>query len=398
MPVFEYVARDASGRPIRGRAQAQDRRELAALLRRQGLFLTALEADQRAAGDQRVGLRVPELADFTHHMATLLGAGLTLVSALQAVEEHADSDGLRRFCRLLREEVERGTALSAALERMSAHLPPVLVGVIQSGEATGRLDVAFQRLSAHLERELEFRRKVREALAYPTVVLAAAAVVVVVFLVYVVPAFEQVYRSAGASLPPLTQALMATSRGVRTVLPTLLALVPFAVWPRIRWAFWLRVGPLLEGLVGRLPRLGELMRTARAARLLQALGASLAAGVPVLTAVEVASAAAGRPGWASILRARLEGGGRLSDALQALDGFPSLACRFLGLGEESGQLGEMALRAGEVLDRDFEVRVRRLLAALEPALTVALAAVVGVILMALYLPIFSLGRAVLRGY
>lgn len=396
MPVYEYVARDGAGRPVRGRAQVRDARELASLLRRQGLYLTAVAAPEEdgRGPTQRVDVGPADLADFTHHMATLLGAGLPVFSALRAVEDHADSDRLRRLARALREEVERGGQLSAALERVAVGLPAVFVGIVQSGEATGRLDVAFQRLSAYLEREVEFRRRVREALAYPTVVLAAAVLVVGVFLVYVVPAFERVYRAAGASLPALTQALMAASRVVRSIAPGLVPLAALLAWPGLRR--FARTGA--ARLAERLPGVGGLLRAARAARFLHALGSSLAAGVPVLQAVEVAARAAGRPGWTTVLRARLEGGERLSDAVQGLEGFPPLARRFLGLGEESGQVGEMALRAAEVLDRDVERGFRRLVAGLEPALTVAMAAVVGVLLVALYLPIFGLGRAVLRAY
>ncbi|MCS7235190.1 MAG: type II secretion system F family protein [Armatimonadota bacterium] len=398
MPTFEYVARDASGRAVRGRAQAQDRRELAALLRRQGLFLTSVDAHEDSPSSAvRVSLRARELAEFAHHMATLLGAGLTVFAALQAVEEHSDTEDLRRLARALREEVERGSALSAALDRVCRGLPPVFVGVVQSGEATGRLDAAFQRLSAHLERELEFRRKVRDALAYPAVVLAAAAVVVGVFLVYVVPAFERVYRSAGASLPPLTQALLATSAAVRSALPGLAGVGVFFAWPALRQAGWALLGPAVTRWVEGLPAVGALVRTARAGRFLHALGAGLTGGVPLLTAVDVAARAAGWPAWSAVCRARLEGGGRLSDSLRLLPGFPPLASRFVGLGEESGRVADMVLEAARLLDREFEQRVRRLLAGLEPALTIALAVVVGGILAALYMPIFGLGRAVLRG-
>jgi type IV pilus assembly protein PilC len=362
------------------------------------LFLTSVETHPDGVGTlEPVPLKSAELADFAHHMAALLGAGLTLFGALQAVEEHADSDGLRRFARGLREEVERGTVLSAALERVGREMPAVFVGVVQSGEATGRLDLAFQRLSAYLERELEFRRKVREALAYPAVVMAAAAVVVAVFLVYVVPAFERVYRSAGASLPPLTQAVMAVSRTVRSALPGLAVLAPFVVWPSLREAGWRRLATVVSKLAEKLPRVGALVRTARAARFLHALGSSLAAGVPLVAAVEVACRAAGRPAWSALVRIQLEGGRRLSGALRSLPGFPAIAVRLVALGEESGSVGEMVQRAGEVLDREFDQRARRLLAALEPALTVGLAVVVGVILLALYMPIFGLGKAVLRG-
>lgn len=394
MPLFEYLARDVAGQPVRGRIQAEDARHAAAILRGQGLYLTSAQAGTPAAR-KLPQLRAVDLANFAHHLSTLLGAGLTLTGALQVLEEHADDPALETLAAAVRAEVEEGSPLSQALEQVSAGFPAVFVGFVRGGEATGRLDLAFQRLSAYLERELEFRRKAREALFYPAVVLGAAVVVVAVFLLYVVPAFERVYRAAGASLPPLTQALMAASRGLRNLIPALGAVaVSFALPPvrrSVGQVVWRRAEPLLE----RVPRVGSLLRTARAARFLHTLGASLAAGVPLMSALGVATQAAGRVRWLGLLEKRLEEGGRLTEALRATGEVPAVAIRLVALGEESGQVGEMALRAAEVLDREFEVRVRRLLAALEPALTVALAAVVGVLLLGLYMPIFGLGRAVL---
>lgn len=395
MPVFEYVARDGSGAAVRGRAQADDRRALASALRRQGLYLTAA-SEVVAGAASRMTLGAAELAGFAHHMAVLLGAGLTVFSALQAVEDHAEEDGLRRFARAVRERVEQGQALSRALLEAGDGLPVVVEGVVRSGEVTGRLDTAFQRLSAYLERELEFRRKVKEALVYPAVVVAAAVLVVGVFLTYVVPAFERVYRAAGAQLPPLTQAVMAASRAARSLLPGSALLVPVVFVPGSRRRLVRAVVSVLGPAVERVPRLGRTIRTARAARFLHSLGSSLAAGVPLLAALPAAAGAAGRPRWADRLAGHVERGGRLSDGLKGLGELPPVAARLVGLGEESGQVGEMALRGAEVLDREFELGVKRLLAALEPALTLALAAVVGLLLLALYMPIFSLGRAVLR--
>lgn len=394
MPVFEYAARNGAGAVVRGRAASQDASELASLLRRQGLYLTfAKPAELSTAG--KVALRLGELADFAHHMGTLLGAGLVVSSALQAVEEHAEDASLRKFTQAVRERVEDGQPISDAMASVGEALPALYIAVVRSGELTGRLDSAFQRLSAYLERELEFRRRVREALAYPAVVLAAAVVVVTVFLTYVVPAFERVYRTAGAQLPPLTQLVMATARLVRSALPAGAFLAALAAIPLVRRGGWGRVWSVWRPVLERAPRLGGLVRTAQAARFLQGLGQALVSGVPLLSALPAAAGAAGKPQWADVLAARVERGGRLSEALRGLEGFPAVAVRLLALGDESGQVGEMALRAAEVLDREFERSVKRLLAALEPALTVVLAAIVGALLLALYMPIFTLGRAVL---
>lgn len=395
MPVFEYVARDPAGNAVRGRVRADDARHVAAVLRAQGLYLTSARVGTSAPREV-VPLRPVELANFAHHLSTLLGAGLTLTAALQALEEHAGDPTLEAVAAALRAEVEEGSSLSQALDRVGAGFPPTFVGFVRGGEATGRLDLAFQRLSAYLERELEFRRKAREALFYPAVVLGTAALVVGAFLLYVVPAFERVYRAAGAPLPPLTLALMAASRGLERLLPVVGLVAVSLVLLAARRSAWRVLWSHMEPALDRAPRVGQLVRTARAARFLHSLGASLTAGVPLVAALGVAAQAAGRTRWVAPLQRHLEEGGRLTDALRATQEVPPVALRLVALGEESGQVGEMALRAADVLDREFEVRVRRLLAGLEPALTVGLAVVVGVLLLGLYMPIFGLGRAVLR--
>ncbi|MER3455544.1 MAG: hypothetical protein C4303_00100 [candidate division GAL15 bacterium] len=394
MPTFEYVARDSAGCVVRGRILADDPGQAAAALRARGLYLTSARPSQDRCTQQ--ALSTSQLAEFAHHMAILLGAGFTASAALQALHEHLEDPSLRAFTRALQEEVESGRSLSRSLQRVGANLPPVLVGIVESGEATGRLDLAFGRASAYLERELRFRRRVRDSLAYPAVVLGVAALVVTAFLLYVVPAFERVYRAAGASLPPLTQGLLGVSRAARWLVPLVVATGAVGLVPSVRQ----KVGSHLAGLLGpmaeRTPHVGRLVRCARSVRFLHSLGMALSSGVPLLSALEVAVRSAGCARWLEPLREHVQQGGRLSEALRATGELPAVAIRLVALGEESGQVGELMLQAAEVLDREFEFRVRRLLLALEPALTVALAAVVGVLLLALYLPIFGLGRAVLR--
>lgn len=397
MPSFEYVSRDARGALVRGRVEALTDAEARARLRQQGLFVTALtEWRPPRRGATRT---VADVALLAHHLATLVGAGLPLLQGLQALAEQLDDPRLRALVEALAADIQEGRQLSAAMARRPDVFSPVVVGIVRSGEIGGRLDEALARLAAYLERELEFRRRVRDALLYPGFVLVLALAVLGVFLTVIIPAFDRVYRSAGAELPALTQALVMASRLVRANLLLLLTGVPIALLPPVRRRLGEAVTALLLALGQRVGPVRALAHTLQLARFTQALGALLQSGVPVLTAIEVARDAGASPAFARVteaLQTAISEGRRLSEGMRATGTFPPLVVRMVALGEESGRLDAMVVRVGEVLDREFERAVRRLLAFLEPVLTLALGAIVGFIMLALYLPIFGLGRTVLR--
>lgn len=397
MPSFEYVSRDARGALVRGRVEALTDAEARARLRQRGLFVTALtEWRPPRRGATRT---VADVALLAHHLATLVGAGLPLLQGLQALAEQLDDPRLRALVEALAADIQEGRQLSAAMARRPDVFSPVVVGIVRSGEIGGRLDEALARLAAYLERELEFRRRVRDALLYPGFVLVLALAVLGVFLTVIIPAFDRVYRSAGAELPALTQALVMASRLVRANLLLLLTGVPVALLPPVRRRLGEAVTALLLALGQRVGPVRALAHTLQLARFTQALGALLQSGVPVLTAIEVARDAGASPAFARVteaLQTAISEGRRLSEGMRATGTFPPLVVRMVALGEESGRLDAMVVRVGEVLDREFERAVRRLLAFLEPVLTLALGAIVGFIMLALYLPIFGLGRTVLR--
>jgi len=399
MPTFEYLSRDARGLQIKGRVEAEDQPRARARLQERGLFVTQLRAE--IAGPQRRG-RQPgtgEVMLMTHHLAMLLGAGLPLFQALEALGEQTEDVQMRGVVQELAQDIEEGRSLSVALGRFPDLFPPVYVGMIRNGEVSGRLDEALDRLAAYLERDQEFRRKLKEALVYPAIVLSLAGVVLVIFLTYIIPAFDRVYRSTGAQLPALTQILMGASRLFRGNLPVVAALIALFLVRPIRRVIWSRLAGPLQGLVLRIPQVHDVVRTIALSRFIHTLGAMLQSGVPVLPALEVAGEAVGVPGYAETVRhlmTQITQGQRFGDAMRQTGQFPPMVVRMVALGEESGRLDVMLQRAGNLMDREFELRMRRFLTFLEPTLTLILAGVIGTLLMALYLPIFGLSRALMR--
>jgi len=335
----------------------------------------------------------------TYDLAVLLGAGLPLLQALDVLIEQSSDPGLRGVLRSVSREIQEGRRFSEALGRYPALFPPLYRGIVANGEATGRLDQALERLATFLERDLEFRRKVRDVLIYPALVMTMAGFVLTIFLIYIIPAFDRVYHQAGASLPPLTRALVAWSRLTRKGMPLVLPCAAALLVPQVRrWLLATLLAPI-QRVVLRIPQTRTLVQTALLGRFAHSMAMVLHSGVPLLSALDVAVGVGGGPEFGAVvyaLKRSITEGRRLTDAMRATGWFTPMFLNMVNVGEETGQLDTMLARTATILDRQFEMRMRRFLTMLEPALTLVVGAIVGVILLALYLPMFGLARAVMH--
>jgi type IV pilus assembly protein PilC len=325
----------------------------------------------------------------------LLGAGLPLLQALEVIADQATEVRLRDVLGEIAREIRDGRRFSEALGRYPEFFPPLYRGIVSSGEATGRLDQALERLAAFLEQDLEFRKKIRDVLIYPAMVLTMACVVLTIFLIYIIPAFERVYHRAGSSLPLLTRMLVAWSHSARLGFPLAVAAAALLCLPQARRWVQQALGGLVGWAVFKLPHAGTLVHTALLGRFAHSMSMMLQSGVPLLSALEVAGAIGGPQEFGAMvegLRRSVIQGRRLSDAMRVSGWFTPMFLRMVSVGEETGRLDLMVARTAVILDRDFDARMRRFLTMLEPILILLVGGVVGVILMALYLPMFGLAR------
>src|SRR5437016_3504193 len=235
--------------------------------------------------------RVPSASDIamlTYDLGVLLGAGLPLMQALDVLGEQTTDQVLRGVLRSVSQEIQVGKKFSEAVGRYPSLFSPLYRGIVGNGETTGRLDLALERLAGFLERDLEFRRKVRDILVYPAMVMAMAGVVLGIFLIYIIPAFDQVYRHAGASLPPLTKALVAWSRLARTTMPLVFPCAAALLVPQVRrWLLGTCLPPIQRALL-TIPITRALARTALLGRFAHSMAMVLHSGVPLLSALAVA--------------------------------------------------------------------------------------------------------------
>jgi len=328
-------------------------------------------------------------------LAALVGAGLPLLRALQMLGRQVRHPAMRRVLAALADNVRRGGLLSDGLASQGGVFSEIDISLVAAGEGGGRLGEALARVADRRERLQATRSRIQAALAYPAVVLLVTLGIVGALLLGVVPRFQEIFASQleGQPLPGLTQVVIAVADALRRwwfLVPASLFLLPIiaAILARNRRSRGWRDRVLLHA-----PGLGGLLRRMAAARMARTLGGSIEGGVPLLEAMAMASATAGNLHLAAALkpcRAAVEGGTTLSAAFRRCRLLPGVLVDLVEVGEESGSLGRMLERAASLIDEEVERTVGTAVTLLEPLLIVAMAAVVGVMVIALFLPVIRI--------
>jgi general secretion pathway protein F len=393
MPAFRYTAIGAAGKLSQGVLDVADEMALVEHLRRQGSILMKAEPDGRrrlAALDidifRRDGLRAQETADITRELAVMLGAGQDLDRALRFLVETAPNARLRRLLGEIREALRDGNTLAFTVSKHPRSFSRLYVGLVRAGEAGGALPQTLERLATLLERERALASTITSALIYPSVLMLAAIGSVVLLLTDVLPQFVPLFSDNGATLPFSTQMMIdAGSLIGRWGLPGLggLAIVLFALsrWlrqPEPRLAF--------DRLRLSLPLFGKLAREVMAARFTRTLGTLLISGMPLITALDIVRETLGNTAGAQALDSAAigaRGGAGLARPLSVSGLFPERTIHLLQLGEETAQLGPMALRAAEIHEEKTRLAVQRMVSLLTPAITIAMGGMIAAIVASL---------------
>ena len=407
MPMFAYVARDSRGARIEGRLEAASAAALASTLAAQGTLLVRAdvcdENDESVGAffERRLGARIviDDLLLFCRQLATLLKAGVPLLRSLQGLYESASKASFAQLLERLRQQLEGGRQLSAAMQREEPVFSRYMISMVRVGEVTGKMSEVFMGLHAQLSFERENREQVRSALRYPIFVLCAAAVALVVLNIFVIPAFAKVYKGLHTELPLVTQVLIAVSDFFVNGWPALLAIV-VALAGGLAWALRTEPGQRLrDEWVLKLPIFGALVRKAALARFTKSFGLALEAGIPVVDALQVAVETAGNLVMAERIgqmKASAERGDTLAKAARATGVFTPTILQMIAVGEETGALGEMMNEVADFYQKDVEHAVRGLAAQIEPIMIVLMGCMVLVVALGVFLPMWDLSRVVIH--
>lgn len=403
MPQFRYKALSAAGDQIEGVMEAASAEEVVARLQDAGnLPLDARPADEVRGGAltamfQRAPMNGAQVLQLTQQLSTLLGAGQPLDRALQILMDLPETPQARQVIERIRDAVRGGTPLSQALEQQENVFSRLYVNMVRAGEVGGSLDDTLKRLADYLERSKALRESVINALIYPSILVAMVFGALLLLLGYVVPQFLPLFEDMDVEMPLLTKVVMAVGTAVSSYWWLFLAgaigaLVLFRKRlqdPVKREGFdaWILKRGLLGGLIARL----------ETARLARTLGTLVRNGVPLLTSLSIARNVMGNLALSEaveVATGEVKTGGGLALALGRSKLFPRLALQMIAVGEESGELDTMLTKVADTFDVEVKNTVDRMLAALVPAITVFMAVVVALIMMAILVPIFSLTSAV----
>ena len=404
MPSFQYVARDRTGKMVRGTLAGVNERAVREQLRRKDLYVTTLalqKASSAAAGGsvRRKKVSLNDMVIMSRQLATLVRAGLPLIDSVFTLIAQTQNPILKQTLTDIRQDVLAGSTFSDALAKHPKIFSELYQSLARAGEVSGTLDETLQVAADQLDKEQQLREKVKSAFVYPMAVVVTAVGVVTFLLIFVVPVFADVYNQFNAKLPPPTLLLVSMSSVIRKYWYICFIALFAGVKLLKRWQQTEKGRRTCDKIKLRMPLLGMLNRKIAISRLTRTFSAMVSAGVPILSGLQTSARVTGNVLFVDVIAdavQKVNEGVRLSVPLEQSGQFPSMVTRMIAAGEESGNLDEMLRQITTFYDRDIEYTVERLTRMIEPILTVVLGVIVGFILLALYMPIFNLSKVIHR--
>ncbi len=413
MPSFAYEAMNQAGQEVKDEIDALSSEDALAKIRNLGYFPTRIREKggakaKAAAGKKKSGTgfsigRVPnkQITLITRQLSTLQDAGLPILRSLQILEEQQKPGLLKNTLRGMTEDIEGGSTLSEACAKHPRAFNRLYVNMVAAGEAGGVLDIILQRLAEFMEKAEKLKRKIVSAMIYPAVVISFAGAIVVGIMIVVIPKFKDIFNDFGVTLPAPTLFLMGTSDWVVLGTPPgwlIILLSPFAIMGAIKLIRSSNGGKYALDYVGlKIPGLGTLMQKTAVARFTRTLGTLIAAGVPILEAINITRDTSGNEVYARAL-------GKVHDSIREGESFAGplritkvcdgLVTNMIDVGEETGDLDKMLLKIADNYEEDVDVAVNSLVSLLEPIMVITMGSIVGFIVVALFMPLVELIQSV----
>ncbi|MEO7122128.1 MAG: type II secretion system F family protein [Lacisediminihabitans sp.] len=398
---FAYTSRDAGGKLVKGKMEAQSESVVVTRLRTMGLSPVTIGSAGAGTGLNREinlggftkGVKPKDLAVVTRQMATMVAAGLSLLRTLAIISEQTENKTLAQVFTTVRGDVEAGKSLSDAMGKHTREFPPLMLNLIRAGEVGGFLEGALESVANNFEAEVKLTGQIKAALSYPIVVLVIAIISVAAMLIFIVPVFEKMFAQMGAKLPLPTQFLVDLSHGMVFIGPiVVVGGIALAIWWK-KSKNELKVRRVVDPLRLRMPVFGELMKKVAIARVTRNLATMVGSGVPILRALQVVGATSGN--WvieSALTRAgeAVRNGSTIAEPLAKEKVFPSMVTQMIAVGEDSGALETMLHKVSDFYDQEVESMTEQLTALIEPIMIAVIGVLIGGMIVALYMPIFDI--------
>ena len=403
MATYEYIAVDKMGKQKKGTMEAQNEDRVKEFVKNEGLIPISVKEQNFLNKDISFGnkkVKARDLSVFCRQFNSILAAGVTILNALQMLSEQTENKTLREVTKEVQIDEEKGESLSSAMSKHRETFPPLLIHMVEAGEASGSLEIAFERMAIQFEKQAKVQGQVKKAITYPIVVICVAIIVVIVMLVVVFPQFKDMFDSLGSVLPPITKVVIAMSNFVKNFWWLLIILLSLVVLGIQTFRKTPNGQLFFSRLALRVPVVNQLTVKSASATFARTMSTLLAAGIPLVNGVEIVSKIIGNV----IVKDALSGtvdeikrGVPLSVPLRESEVFPPMVHQMTRIGEETGNVEGMLEKVADYYEEEVEVTTASMTALLEPMIIIVLGVIILFILLAIYSPILGLYSALDQG-
>src|SRR5712692_3898072 len=392
---FSWEGKDKAGKVVRGELRAVSDTAVNATLRRQGIIVQKVKKQKKKSGGS---VSKKDIALFTRQLATMMKAGVPLLQSFEIVGKGATNPAMGRLVGEIKTDVETGSPLAAAFRKYPLYFDALFCNLVAAGEQAGILETLLDRLAVYQEKILAIKSKIKSALFYPIAIIAVAFIITAVIMIFVIPAFKEVFRNFGADLPAATLIVMAISDWFVGNWYIIFPVVIGGIYGFLQaWKRSLGVQIFMDRLALRMPVFGDLVRKSTIARWTRTLATMFAAGVPLVEALDSVGGASGSYVYVLAtkeIQKKVSGGTSLTASMQEANVFPNMVIQMVSIGEESGALDSMLSKVADFFEAEVDDAVDGLTSLMEPMIMVVLGVLIGGMVIAMYLPIFKIGQAV----
>jgi type IV pilus assembly protein PilC len=403
--IFRWTAKTRTGAVEQGEMSAETREEVISALRKQNLMPTVVSEKKTAPqftlfkrGSKKKKVKDKDVIIFTRQFANMYNAGIPIVQGLDILTKQTVNPSLRLIIADIKNDVEAGMTLSEAMKKHPKVFNDLYVNLVAAGESAGVLDSVLQRLTTYIEKNMKLKKKVKGAMIYPAIVVSVAVGVVAIIMVFVIPIFAKVFTEMGVPLPLPTQIIVMISNFLSGIGGLIIFLALIGLILGFRMYRKTESGRLeTDRLLLKLPVFGDLINKVVVARFTRTLGTLITSGVPILDGLEICAKASGNKVVEKVIydvRREVTAGKTLAEPMTKFPVFPPMVVQMISVGESTGSLDQMLSKVADFYDDEVDNSVANLTTLLEPMLMIFLGIVIGGIVVALYLPIFQLGKVV----